>query len=86
MTESEVPIEVELFAGAKELANAGSVTIIWQPDLRARDVLEQISQRCPNLEAFLPHCRLAVDMQYVGPQHHVDRNAKLALIPPVSGG
>lgn len=81
-----VSLRVLLFAAARDLAGADSVSIDVEPPATAAAVLSTLGDRFPALAPLLPSCRLAVDQSFVAPGHAVYPHDELALIPPVSGG
>jgi len=84
---------VRLFAGAREAARAGEVTLDVPVDVQghttAAHVLAALAEAVPALAPLTASAMLAVNMEYVR-----DRDApfalrprdEVALIPPVSGG
>ena len=52
----------------------------------AKSILQALGEQCPELQALLPSCRLAVDCEYVSPETCISPKSEIALIPPVSGG
>ena len=55
-------------------------------DPSARDVIEAVGRRLPEISRLLPSCRLAVDCSYVADDAQVSAGSEIALILPVSGG
>lgn len=79
-------IQVQMFAGARELAGRPSIEIDVRPPIQAHAVFAALANSHPELAPLLPSCRLAVDNRYVVDQTIIDDDATIALIPPVSGG
>ena len=79
-------LEVLLFAAARDAAGADSICVEVSDDPCARDVIEAIGHRLPEISRLLPSCRLAVDCSYVTADTPVPAESEIALIPPVSGG
>lgn len=79
-------VEITLFAAARELAGAETVTIDVPLDAIAATVLQTLANQHPRLRELLPACRLAVDLRFVPPDEPIAGGQQVALIPPVSGG
>ncbi len=79
-------LDVNLFAAARELAGAETVSIELPDDATAATVLQSLARQHPKLHELLPACRLAVDLRFVPPDEPVADAQQVALIPPVSGG
>ncbi len=47
---------------------------------------EVLKERHPEIGDLLDRVRFAVNEEYVGEDHYLEGNEKVALIPPVSGG
>ncbi len=79
-------ITVLYFAAARERAGGARETLEVPEGARVEDVLRLLSGRHPSLAPLLPHLRVAVDQEFVGPEAPVHAGAEVALIPPVAGG
>ncbi|KLU07001.1 Molybdenum cofactor biosynthesis protein MoaD [Rhodopirellula islandica] len=80
-------IDVLLFAGASESAGgADRVTVQTHPRPTANELMTQLAEQHTELAAMVQRSRLAVDQRYVSPDHVIETDAEVALIPPVSGG
>lgn len=77
---------VLLFAAVAERVGARRLLVDVAPGDRVRDVRERLVQAHPQLAAFLPSLRYAVNEEYADEETPVPPGATLALIPPVSGG
>jgi molybdopterin converting factor subunit 1 len=79
-------VRVKLFAAARELAQADTLSI----DVPAGTTISQlrfaISKAAPGLEKLMSHSLWAIDSEYVHDDKQLDHNADVAMIPPVSGG
>ncbi len=75
-----------LFAGARELAGSGAVELDLPEPATVADLRSALAAQCPALGAILDRSAVAVDGRYAGPSDPVVPGAKVALIPPVSGG
>ena len=49
-------------------------------------VIDVLSVEYPQMKEWRPHLRVAVNWEYVPPDHMLHDQDELALIPPVSGG
>ena len=79
-------VVVKLFAGARELADAGEVEVEIPQNATIGDLREALRQRFPALSPLLPHAMFAVNASYVDDATVISDNVELACIPPVSGG
>jgi len=78
--------DVLLFAVARDLANADSISVEVSLPVTASDLMQAIGVAEPALRPWLASCRLAVNQSYVSDQETISQIAEIALIPPVSGG
>lgn len=79
-------LRVLLFAGLRERLRRDSVDLELTPGARVRDLLAALAREQPELSASLSVCRVAVDHEFVGPDHVIAEGSEVAIIPPVSGG
>jgi molybdopterin synthase catalytic subunit len=78
-----------LFGGLRGNAGCDSIEIelpAAQGTVIVADLLQACAQQHPQLAAWLPHVRVAVDAEYVRNADPVPPGAEIALLPPVSGG
>ena len=86
MTMTE-PFRILLFAGIRDAAGIDVVEIDLDPSARVSDLLGAIAAKIPQPAPLIQVSRLAIDGQYVAPEHVIGHpHSELALIPPVSGG
>jgi molybdopterin converting factor subunit 1 len=80
-------VEVRLFAVCRERAGRDRITVEL-PGTRAsvRSLVSVIADSVPELAPLLPRVRVAVDLEFAGPDDELAEGADVALIPPVSGG
>jgi molybdopterin converting factor subunit 1 len=79
-------VHVRLFAIARDLAGTDSTTITIPPDTEVSRALERIIEQFPRLREWKDHVRVAVNCEYVAPDHLLRDDDEMAIIPPVSGG
>ncbi len=78
--------KVLLFASLKDDVGSPSITLEACGPLTARQLLERLEERHPQLCGRLGHVRVAVNQQFQEPEARLPEGAEIALIPPVSGG
>ena len=66
--------------------NAGELQLEVPDHSRVSDVLQALEEREPKIALFLPHVRVARNLDYASPTDEVSEGDEIALIPPVSGG
>lgn len=76
-------VTVRLFAGVKEAAGTGTLTVEGRTVQEVRDAA---AQACPAIADRLRFCRFAVDDSFVAEDAPVSDGATVDVIPPVSGG
>ncbi|QDT07222.1 ThiS family protein [Rubripirellula lacrimiformis] len=81
-----IKVQVQMFAGAKQIAGCDVVEIEVRQPIQAHAVFDALGRTVPALHSLIPSCRLAVDNRYVVDQAIIDDDSVIALIPPVSGG
>ncbi|AKQ67562.1 Molybdenum cofactor biosynthesis protein MoaD / Molybdenum cofactor biosynthesis protein MoaE [Myxococcus hansupus] len=74
------------FAAARERTGQAREALDVPEGAHVRDVLRLLTEKHPALAPLLPHLRVAVDQEFVGPDSPVREGAEVALIPPVAGG
>ena len=79
-------VEVLFFAAARDAAGMQRTTLDVPAGTTAMAALQQLVQRSPALAALAASLRLAVNEDFVAPDHVLGDGDRLALIPPVSGG
>ena len=78
-------VTVHLFARARELAAADTVSLNLSPGATVADLRRALAERYPALEAILSVSMIAVNHEFAADEL-VLGDAELAIIPPVSGG
>ncbi len=81
---------VLLFAGLRQSAGTSSLKLEIRAGSTVEDFLAELANAHPELAGALPHCRVAVEQEFVGPDSRLEAQGEtpleIALIPPVSGG
>jgi molybdopterin converting factor subunit 1 len=77
---------VRLFARAKDLAGADTVTVTLLPGATVADLRRQLAADRPSLADLLPRCAVAVGGEFAEDSLTLPLGAEVALLPPVSGG
>lgn len=75
-----------MFARAKDLAGREVVELSLAEGATIGDLRLELAARLPELSPILPHCMFALDMDYATDATPMRSAAKIACIPPVSGG
>ena len=81
-----VPYRVRLFAGARELAGKGELGIELARGSTVADLRRALGLREPRLGMLVARAMIAIDEDYAADDQVLPESARLALIPPVSGG
>ncbi len=79
-------VRVMLFARARELAGAESLSLPIPAAATVADLRQELIARCPALESLLPRCAVAINGNVAEDAAELPTNAELAILPPVSGG
>lgn len=79
-------IRIEFYGVLTEQADCASMDLPLAADTPLTAVLEQLADAVPAVAAYLPTTACAVDDAIVQRSATVSPGAKLALLPPVSGG
>jgi molybdopterin converting factor subunit 1 len=81
-----IHIQVKLFAIARDIVGADSVTLTLPENSLAEDALNSLFQHHPTLRQWREHLRVAVNREYSPTSTPLHDGDELAIIPPVSGG
>jgi molybdopterin converting factor subunit 1 len=81
-----VIVQVRLFARARDLAGQEALTLELPENASVADLRMGLAETWPTLRELLPRCAVAVDEEFAEDSTHLRETAKVALIPPVSGG
>ena len=79
-------IRVQLFAAAREAAGRDWVEVDVPGPITATRLKALLLEQYPPLRSLAQTAQLAVNQQFVGPQHLVHPQDEVAWILPVSGG
>lgn len=79
-------LRVLLFAGLRERLRRDSIDLELPAGARVRELMAALARAAPDLSASLSVCRVAVNHEFVGPDHGIAEGDEVAVIPPVSGG
>ena len=79
-------ISIQLFAVAKELAGCEAVEVELPKGATVADLRQALVAGAPALAGILGQLKFAVDEEYAAEQAPLREGAKVACIPPVSGG
>ena len=79
-------VQVQMFARARDLAGGEVVELSLSEGATVGVLRRNLAAEVPALGPILPHCMFAIDTEYAGDETPVAAGAKVACIPPVSGG
>lgn len=82
-----ISVRIKLFAGLRDLMGNSDERMLMLPnDSRSSTVLDVLTVEYPKMKEWRSHLRIAVNWEYVSPNHILHDKDEVALIPPVSGG
>lgn len=79
-------VRLRFFASIREKLRRSDATCSLPDGATVDDLLDQLCCDHPPLAEVRRALRVAVNQEYVDPQHRLSENDEVALIPPVSGG
>ena len=79
-------VTVHLFARARDLAGADSVTVELPDGATVADLRRRLAAEHPALAGLLERSALAVENEFAEDLLSLSANAEIALLAPVSGG
>jgi molybdopterin converting factor subunit 1 len=79
-------VHVRLFARAKDLVGADTVSLELPHGACVNDLRRCLTVGHPALAALLERSAIAVDNEFAGNEVVLSPRAEIALLPPVSGG
>ncbi len=89
---SQPPLQfrVLLFAGLRDALQSDFIQVSLQagstPALTVADLLRECEKQFPILRDWLPHIRVAINLEYSQTDAALQEGDEIALIPPVAGG
>jgi|YNPMSStandDraft_1061717.scaffolds.fasta_scaffold01170_11 molybdopterin converting factor subunit 1 len=83
---SQVTIHVRLFAIFREMVGMDHIALELPAGSTVSDLIQELSQRWPNLRSILKRSAIAINQEYASAQRPLMPGDEVALIPPVSGG
>src|SRR4029079_13905214 len=84
--ESCFKVRVMLFALAKDRAGRSTIDLELAEGSRVRDLRALIAGSLPELAPLMKNVMIAVNEEYADDEAHIMPGARVAVIPPVSGG
>jgi molybdenum cofactor cytidylyltransferase len=84
--ESCVRVPVRFFALAKDRAGCAAIDLELAKGSRVSDLRAEISRRLPGLAPLMKNVMIAVNEEYADNEAYIMPGARVAVIPPVSGG
>jgi molybdopterin converting factor subunit 1 len=79
-------VTVRLFARAKDLAGVDAVRVEVSEGATVAELRQQLARKWPALACLLAKSAIAIDDEFAGEDRRLEESAKVALLPPVSGG
>jgi molybdopterin converting factor small subunit len=79
-------VKVKLFALARQLADAGELTVELPDGGTVADLRSALVSKVPGLTPLASHLFIAVDGELAHNEARVTPQSELACFPPVSGG
>ncbi len=79
-------VQVKFFALARERAGRPEMELELPLTCRVSDLRAEIARRLPELAPLMKTVMIAVNEEYAGDDAPVEAGARVAVIPPVSGG
>jgi molybdopterin converting factor subunit 1 len=79
-------VRVRLFARAKDLVGADTVSLELPDGARVNDLRLRLTVDHPTLAVLLERSAIAVDNEFADNDVVLSPHAEIALLPPVSGG
>ncbi len=79
-------MRVRLFASFREAVGSSVVDLGPMEGRKVSELLAVLAECYPALAGLISQAMVAVNLEYVGPEHRLRDGDEVALIPPVSGG
>jgi molybdenum cofactor cytidylyltransferase len=81
-----VRVPVRFFALAKDRAGCSAIDLVLAEGSRVSDLRAEIARRLPGLAPLMKNVMIAVNEEYADNETSIMPGARVAVIPPVSGG
>jgi molybdopterin converting factor small subunit len=79
-------VRVQLFARARDVVGAEWALVELADSATIADLRLELSRNYPPLESLVSRSAIALNEEFAQDSDAIDAQAKLALLPPVSGG
>lgn len=79
-------LDVRLFARAKDLAGAESVSVDLTDGAAVSDLKVALASQYPTLEPIVAHLLVAIGTDYADDSTELNASSQVSCFPPVSGG
>lgn len=79
-------LSVRLFARARDLAGADSVTVELPEEASVADLKSALQNQHESLGPIVPHLLVAIGTDYADDSTKLDASTEVSCFPPVSGG
>ena len=79
-------LRVRLFARARDLGGADTLSVELPPGATVGDLRLRIADARPALGPLLPRCAIAVNSDFAKDDRTLVADDDVAILPPVSGG
>ncbi len=83
---NRMKVTVKLFAIVRDRAGVSDVALDLPEGATIASAAGQLAKKFPAIEAFLPRCAFALNLEYTSISEPLKDGDELAVIPPVSGG
>jgi sulfur-carrier protein len=80
------PVTVRLFARARDLAGADTLSVALPAGATVGDLRRRLAEERPALRGLLGRSAIAVNEEFADDALPLPERAEVALLPPVSGG
>jgi molybdopterin converting factor subunit 1 len=84
--QSSVRVPVQFFALAKDRAGCSAIDLELPGGSRVADLRAELARRLPGLSPLMKNVMIAVNEEYADDDASIMPGARVAVIPPVSGG
>lgn len=79
-------VRVQLFASFRQAVGSPSLELDLTAEPSVGELLARLRVDVPELGPAVDRAMVAVNLEYVGPEHRLAAGDEVAIIPPVSGG